>query len=338
MGPEFRDKPQLDLLAHMPPRDIAHGTRIPISLFEYYLSRSGRTPILLELGASTGDRATSLQQHLKAFVLAIEINPDAVKEAKTKPIFVIQGDARRVDFENTIAAILWIESFGGVYSEGLLCNQWGDDWKRVLTTMHIALAPEGYCFISDVARCDRYNESVAQFFSTSEAYAEYRERWRRRYRENAIAQSYLGMPIDYGSFMVTKPGTKKDNDIEWGNAEELVRLYKSDQFERWARHIDSEEVSRFMVGLGMKEMHNESSMWYSRIHKPLAGFIAVWQKGPLYQYHPVYRGLTEVERVEAKEFRQSITRRKGYFRWWKMRLSQNLPEAKYYFPSLFDMK
>ena len=296
MGNTFLERDQLELMRQIPTEAIPHGTDIPVRHFQTLVDSTGFSPIFMELGAGDGRKASELREQLHALVLARDVNPQAVETANQMGIFAEVSDARGTE----IGAWDWYsryfyECFTVVYAEGLLCNQRGDDWEAVLREAELYTTPTGRIFIADVCRPEEENPLFRGAFPDEDAYISYIDLWERRLEANRIVAEQLGIPFTYGEFMVAKPGPHK-TEQDWGHPDTLAKLYSSDEFERWAQHLDSAKVIAHAKSIGLTTVVNEPDVFYSRMGFPLNGRVFGFEKGPRFKVHPVFKGMTHEER------------------------------------------
>lgn len=203
MGFPEKELDQIGLMKEIPIGAIPHGTDISLHHFTEHRRLTGFSPIYLELGAGDGAKALELRQYLHAMVLALDINPHAVEEANRRGIFAELGDARRVEINGwDWFTRYFLETFTAVYAQGLLCNQRGDDWKRIMRVAQLFVTPKGRIFFSDIRRLEAENPLFRAAFQDDRAYNFYEERWHERYEANRIAAERLGIPIADGEIMV----------------------------------------------------------------------------------------------------------------------------------------
>ena len=109
---------------------------------------------------------------------------------------------------------------------------------------------------------------------------------------------YLPKPEDKKEGIVVEVGTLKDGQsipLQKGD-KVLYGGYSSDEFERWAQHLDSAEVIAYADSLGLTTVVNEPDVFYSRMGFPLNGRVFGFEKGPRFKVHPVFKGMTHEER------------------------------------------
>lgn len=84
----------------------------------------------------------------------------------------------------------------------------------------------------------------------------------------------------------------------------------------------------------MRKVVDEPAIFYSREGLPLNGWICGFEKGEVFEVHPLYQGMTHEERMGwAESFgRQKL--RRGYDRWWQMTLRRNIPDWQEIMPLL----
>lgn len=338
--PEQETPPQTELLARVPVADIPQGTDIPLSLFTRFFRDAGISPVLVELGAGDGSKADLVRHELNGLVMPVDVNPIAIEQATQRGMIGFVADATRFEIFRGLASMVLLESNSGVYMEGLLCNQLGDDWKKVLTTADILMRPDGYLLIADVVRPDPSHAFLEPVVGVGGLSA-YVDRWQRRYDANQEAARALGITVLDGEFLVARPGEGKER--EWGDAATLTELVRSGQVERWAHHIPQNDILDTIAQLGFSPRLLEPRVWWSRpsgpeqVRQPLPGFVGVWQKGDRFRYHPWYAGGTMADRDTLKHQRKIASRTDpGYVADWIARFKRNLPDAEYYFPSLFE--
>jgi SAM-dependent methyltransferase len=288
---------QLQLLAEAPIDTIPHGCDIPIGLFKKY--RHSEKPIYLEVGSGTGEKAERIKNIFHGLVTVTDINEHAIKLAESRGLFGFTADAGNFFAERDDAySLSWVELYPHVYMEGVLCNQEQDTWMPVLTNVDFNLMADGYFYFADIGRVDQPNNTI-QRTMTREERLEYERAWMKRYEANQQAAKILGKKIADAQFMVVKPGEHKSR--EWGTADELVDLYYSDDFERWAQHLDWRQVNRFLTEIGLRRLYHRDTVFKSREDKPLPGIVEVWQKGSTFKYSPLHKGYTVEEATERSE-------------------------------------
>lgn len=337
---EHHNRQQIDLLAKMPVHDIPLGTDIPLEFFTDCFVNTHVPPILIELGAGDGRKADEVRSITNGTVTTVDINTDAVEKAQMRGLMGLRADIRSFDIFHGLGSLALLESYPGVFMQGVLCNQQLSDWQRVMTTANVLMRPGGYLLIADVIQPEISQEFMTKVCESEGGIEAYVALWRRRYQANFIAASALGIPVAYGEFMVAKPGEEKQH--EWGDSKELISLYQSENLERWAHHIPETDIRSSLARLGFGQVRYEPRIWWSRPsgieqkRYPLAGFVGIWQKGALFQYHPWYAGGTLADREERKEARKIASRADpDYIAAWKAGFKKNLPDAEAYFPSLF---
>lgn len=261
---------QHDLMTNVEVEAIPHGTSVDLNLIDYYLRTLGLPgSFAIDLGTGQGQTAKKLCE--KGYgVLAIDSNPNAIREARKHTLFAFEGDATTFDLKGVSIEPMLHEFYGGVIMQGLLCNLIGDQWRKALYRSREALVDHGFFFVSDVLRADEYNPNIEAHLGSSN-YGTWVADWIYRYCVNSEALS-----LPFGTFAVAKPGPNKD--YEWGTVEEIRRLSRSEHLERYARHFTVAELSHEMEYLGMKEKIIRREIWHSRTGLPLSGFVGIWQK------------------------------------------------------------
>lgn len=322
---------QLRLLSEIPAQNIASGCDIPLSLFSEYV-RHGSA--LVEMGAGTGAKAELIKNIRRCAILALDINPLAVEQTKQRGFVSTVSDVRRFEVGDwDRASLMLLEHMSGVYAEGVLCNQQGDDWKKVLTSADIFLQPEGHLLFADVSQA-RFDKQLIPYFGDPHLVEVYNDAWYGRYERNQQAAERLGIGINYGEFMVAKMGEHKD--LEWGNVDDLVQLFDSPYLERWAQHLDRFSVLNHLQQLGLKTVEEHNMVYFSRTGMPLNGWVVVCQKGERFKYYPWYAGHTEEERLLIEDDRKrAVFQDPNYWDDWAQKLAHNLPDARKFFPSMF---
>lgn len=328
---------QIDRLAQMPLRNVPSGCDIPIELFVKYVGSMQDGHIMTEFGAGDGEKTTIVRKAIHGLVIAADINKNIETQGYKKGFFGYEADVRRAEiFYDWASALLLVELHSGVFMEGVLCNQHLNDWKFVLEAADIITKPTGYILIGDIFNYDSKNDLLPQRFRAQSKFEQRKSLWLARYENNQRAAEILGLTIAPYEFMVAKPG--KNKHIEWGDAQTLVKLLQSDNFERWAQHLNADDVIAFLDARGLSIVENSESVFKSRQGMPLNGRVIVAQKGEVYRYRPWHKGYTLLDDEDRLEEAKSHWYQSWYMEDWINQLFTNVPNAHYHFPFLLEMK
>jgi hypothetical protein len=249
---------------------LAHGATVPLELIKSFVPGG----MLMELGSGTGLKGQYPQPY--AFT-GVELLDEAVQMAeKMYHVVSLTGDARNFwSTQVNLAMIVHLEHAQGVIVQGLLANILSNtDLRRVLRTADIALYPGGHLFIAEPIRFDDIpiEPSLRDIEIAGYTLSNWRDRWLQRYEVNHDA----GLP--YGVFAVARPGEHKD-ELDWAKTpEEIRQLIKSDELERFARHVRPSGIHAYLDRLQYARVYWEQTIMISRTGKPLLGMIAVYEK------------------------------------------------------------
>lgn len=308
---------QHEALRKIEPWNIPSGTKLPEDLIRKICPPNGAW--LLDAGCGGSAKNASLQDEYA--VVGFDINPLAVKAAKANGLqFTYEADLTKIDFPGRLNLVYtYIESFGGVLAEGLLCNLVDDQPERFFKVANFFLKPGGRLYIADILQPDEAPITTINMITARE-FEKLKLQWKQRYTAN----TQIGLP--YGTFVVAKPGENKKR--ERGGPDELKQLVNSPDFERFARHYSVSEIYRLAVQEGFFENYFYPAVFYSREYKPLIGGIFVFEKYHQYLYTPgladiitAERGTPEFEQAQT-EFRKNSLG--GASEWWRWQLQQNM--------------
>lgn len=279
---------QRRLLQRAKPADILHGTRISQSIIEQHIPGG----ILADFGGASGENSRA--RELAGFrVMVFDVNPEAVLAAKKRGLVAVAMDLRHFAIPAYgILSAIHIEMFKAIIMEGLCCNvvddQGSEGLRRVMQTAHILNRPDGYMFIADVLHPGDENLVMLEHLGNEE----YR-RWQSQYAHRLDICQAAGLPENVAA--VLKPGLNKT--FEWCDDPEVIKqLIKMNLIERYVQYLPRQTYEDTAFALGYRLVRWEYQVWYSRTG-PLSGFIAVFQKGDRFAYHPVYHGMTLEERA-----------------------------------------
>jgi hypothetical protein len=332
---------QNSLLETMPHEAIAHGASVRYAVVRRLCPKG----LLLELGCGDAIKAHDYDGWYGWY--GIDINQDAVDEARRLGYVAYKGDARNFfSSELGLGTIAMIENIDGVLLQGLLANMvTTGDIRSVLRTADIALRPGGWVFLAEPIRFDtaRMDEALLRAEIGGHTMTEWQEMWTVRYQLNADA----GLPP--GVFAVAKPGPDKDA-LEWSlDPHVLQDLIHGPELERFARHVSWHSVDLYFRRLQMFPYFCKTDLMFSRSGSPLLGWEAAYRKehgfhgqgGDIeeeermekfrYKYHPWYKGKTLAERAQMQEWRHMFEHDLGIeesMREFFRRFRKNVPTSQ----------
>lgn len=290
------------------PQEVVQGLNIDIGLIQKYLPRVEREPgrpdlwpwfyDIYELGAGNGELSDRLANVGHYSVHAIDINPSiqdvsVVDYDSPKFLYGAVGDVTQWSQGIGKDSILRLERIDAVVAQAVMPSLLGDnglEWKKMLDSAAMWVAPSKYIFLNDFRAADYYYSPLAKQLGPAEWQSQMNT-WHQRYKRNQDAFGNLGLPNR--AFAVGKPGTE-GKFLELGNPRQLQELYRrKDLFERFAQHVDPIEVNLHMRRLGFTLLEENYSSYKSRGASKLLApqVLQVWQKGSKYQYDHVSRGL-----------------------------------------------
>lgn len=253
---------QKELQKHVSLDDIPSGARIPNHLFQILTPPA----TIVDFGGGKGFKAHELRR-IGYTVVVADINPEAITHALSFGLPALEVDITEISTVDSIRAF-FSRNVDAVVMEALLCNLVGNDWQKALRHAHELLKEEGLLFIADVLRVDQPNPLLD--VNVDDTFLVWRRDWEERYRNN----TQLGLP--WGTFVVARPGVNKS--IEYGPPELLTYLVGSDNFERYALHLNEIELIDYCASIGFEVILFEYMVWQSRENKPLSGCVLICQK------------------------------------------------------------
>ena len=313
-------------IERLKPREIASSTRVPVELIRKYVPPYS---VLLDVGPGRANYWGEIKRTVgDVVIMGLELNPLAVALINNQdwPWFAYEGDVTVLGDGLEDGAIAGeVEFYHGILAQALFPSLVEKGaWKRALEVIDVMMRPGGHLLVSDFPRADRrssYIELLRRGLVTEDLVETNIAWWQWRYEQNGL----VFPDLEELSFVVAKPSENKE--LEWGTAKELKRLGESDDFERFARHMDVDEWSEFLRGrLQYELMERQWTVWLSRGGGWYPGFIDVWQKSKVYRYHPWKQGLREddPELWDKYKARKGSPDRRDCWEEWFRRLFEGL--------------
>ncbi|MFH0864500.1 MAG: methyltransferase domain-containing protein [Candidatus Gottesmanbacteria bacterium] len=269
-------KEQQEALSKMESGQIYHGTSFPLELIMKFLPPN-KGKIILDAGCGIKLDVSEFRQAGYG-IAGVDINEEAIqktKQGEAMNAFVGDVTKRKMSPIEAINQFQGMELCDGVLAEGLLCNLIGSQPEEFFKTVDYHLAPDGFLFIADILQPTEEQKFISSILGREKARTLV-EVWDKRYKIN------VEMGLDYGTFIVAKPGLNKK--LEWETAGDLQNLLVSEDFERYSRHSTKEYIRRLSRLVKFKEKFFKPAIFHSRNGEPLLGCLVVFQKGDRYRY------------------------------------------------------